>query len=265
MNSIRESRSDRPFRVLIVDDEEPARKRIRELLEGRREFEVVDECASAAAAVRTIDETHPDLVFLDIRLGDADGFEVLRKLEASEPPLIVFVTAYDEFAVRAFDHHALDYLLKPFDDERFEEALALASERIESRSFGNLSERLSGLLEDLGAGRSGAGRLVIRSAGRVSFVKTSDIEWIEADGCYVSIRAAGKSHLMRETLKNLETKLDPARFLRIHRSTIVNADLIKELHPHFHGEFFVELESGKRFKLSRSYRENAERILEGRF
>ncbi|MCO6511029.1 MAG: response regulator transcription factor [Aridibacter famidurans] len=259
-----------PIKVLVVDDEPPARKRIRELLEGRSDFEVAGECSSAGAAVTAINENAPDLVFLDIRLGENDGFEVLKSLDPEKMPLIVFVTAFDQFAVRAFDLHALDYLLKPFDDERFEETLDLAAERIETMSIRSIGDRLTGLLRDLSAGRvtgtgDPPGRLVIRSSGRVSFVKTNDIEWIEADGYYVSIRAAGKSHLMRESLKNLEAKLDPSRFLRIHRSTIVNADRIKELHPHFHGEYYVELESGKRFKLSRSYRENAERILEGRF
>ncbi|QQS42195.1 MAG: response regulator transcription factor [Acidobacteriota bacterium] len=271
MNNNKTGIYDSLTKVLIVDDEPPARKRIRELLESRRGFEIVAECATGKSAVSAIEEYEPDLVFLDIRLGDLNAFEVINALDVQRTPLIVFVTAYDEFAVRAFDHHALDYLLKPFDDERFDETLTLAAERIRSDSLRSLDERLSGLFRDLEASqhpdsaRDAPGRLVIRSAGKVSFVRISDIEWIEADGYYVSIRAAGKSHLMRESLKNLESKLDPTRFLRIHRSTIVNADRIKELHPHFHGEYYVELESGKRFKLSRSYRENAERILEGRF
>lgn len=264
----KKANADPVVRALIVDDEAPARKRIRELLENRPWINLAGECASGRSAIRAIQEKKPDLIFLDIQLGDADGFEVLQGIDLESPPLIIFVTAYDEYALNAFDHHALDYLLKPFDDERFEEALGLARERIASRSFGDLNRRLEGFLGDIGSRRNAdahPSRLVIRSSQKVTFVKVSDIEWIEADGSYVSIRAKGKDHLMRESLKNLEEKLDPAHFLRIHRSTIVNADLIRELHPHFHGEYYVELENGKRFKLSRSYRDNAERILEGRF
>lgn len=262
------------IKTLIVDDESPARKRIRELLVEHNEFEIIGECSNGEEAIEAIQTKSPDLIFLDIQLQDMDGFEVLEKLSLKHLPTIIFVTAYDKYAIRAFEFHALDYLLKPFDDERFEETLEYVLTQIKRNRIENLSEKLSGLIADYNQHRddpvSGEtnryqNRLVIKSAGKVAFIETKDIDWISAEGYYASIRVGGKSHLMRESLKNLENILDPKTFLRIHRSTIVNINQIKELHSHFHGEYFVILKDGKRFKLSRSYKENAERLLEGRF
>ncbi|MEZ5426450.1 MAG: LytTR family DNA-binding domain-containing protein [Pyrinomonadaceae bacterium] len=266
---------EQKIKTLIADDENPARKRLRELLVERSEFEIVGECSSGEETIKAVAAKAPDLVFLDIHLQDMNGFEVLEDLSRRENlPLIVFVTAYDQYAIRAFEFHALDYLLKPFDDERFAETLDYAVSRIKHGGIEKLSQKISGLIADFkrdqertpsGAQAEYQNRLVLRSAGKIAFIETRDIDWISAEGYYVSIRVGGKSHLMRESLKNLERILDPRIFLRIHRSTIVNIKRIKELHSHFHGEFFVILKDGKRFKLSRGYRENAERLLDGHF
>ncbi|MEZ5344814.1 MAG: LytTR family DNA-binding domain-containing protein [Pyrinomonadaceae bacterium] len=261
------------IRTLIVDDEAPARKRIRDLLKSEERFEIVGESSNGKDAAKAINDLNPDLVFLDIQLQDMTGFDVIENIDASAMPVIVFVTAFDEFAIRAFKFHALDYLLKPFDDERFEETLKVASQHIKRKQIDDLSERLSGLLYDYRNQNSAdrrqkesayQKRIIIKSTGKVAFIDVRDIDWISAEGYYVSIRAKGRSHLIRQSLKHLEKTLDPQKFLRIHRSTIVNIDRIKELHSHFHGEFFVLLNDGTEFKLSRSYRENAEKLLGGK-
>ena len=273
MNKRGDQNKNQPITVLIIDDERPARKRITELLQEQEDFEIVGECSNGEEAIETIEKILPDMVFLDIQLQDMNGFEVLAKLKNISLPTVVFVTAYDKYALRAFNFHALDYLLKPFDDERFEETLQIASKDIRREKIEDLSEKISDLITRYGKSSDShdskrfphQNRLVLKSAGKVTFIETRNIDWIAAEGYYVSIRASGKSHLMRESLKNLEKMLDPGTFLRIHRSTIININRIKELHSHFHGEFFVVLRDGKKFKLSRSYRANAEKLLGGNF
>lgn len=254
---------------MIVDDESLARKRIRDLLRGRDEFVIISECSGGSEAVETIEKTPPDLLFLDVQMPDMDGFQVLDKLKKLPPT--IFVTAYDKYALKAFEVHAVDYLLKPFDDERFEEMLDYVSHQIKRNQITDLNETLQALLlnfhqvEPPHKNADYQKRLVLKSAGRITFIEIEDIDWIEAEGSYVSIKIGAKSHLLRETLKNLEDLLNPDIFLRIHRSTIINVNRIKELRPYFHGEFIVILKNGRQFKLSRNYRRQAEKLLGGQF
>lgn len=261
------------IRTLIVDDEPLARKRISNLLRGRAEFEIVGECSHGKQAIQFIQNRTPALVFLDVQMPDLDGFGVLKAIAPLQMPLIIFVTAFDQYALQAFEVHALDYLLKPFDDERFEKSLEWAMDQFRRDKFNELNERLLALLEDYNEGRESRlpamrspkhaypDRLVIKSSGRVFFLKTEAIDWIEAEGYYVRLHVGSKSHLMRETMTRLEVKLDPARFLRIHRSTVVNVERVKELKQHSHGECIVILQNDTPLKLSRHYREGLQRLL----
>lgn len=265
------------FRAVIVDDEPLARERLRGLLKRHRDFEIAAECADGPAAVAAITRLAPDLVFLDVQMPRMDGFEVLRAIvpdetnqsgDKREPgsagrqggrrdraPAVIFVTAYDQYALRAFDANAIDYLLKPFDRERFDRALSRARRQVETEKREQLSARLEALVRSLQPGPSFLTRLVVRNAGRVTFLKADEIDWIEAAGNYACLHAGGDSHLLRETMATLESKLDPAKFVRIHRSTIVNLDRVKEIQPSFHGDGVVLLRGGKRLSLSRNYRE----------
>lgn len=266
---------DEGVRVLIVDDESLARKRIKDLLFKHEWIKIVGECSNGKEAIKAIHDGVADLLFLDIQMRDMDGFEVLESVKLDVLPMIIFVTAYDKYALKAFEYHAVDYLLKPFDDRRFEEMLDHAKTQIKKNQIGNLSEKLNNLLSDYHQSESVRienpakngyqKRLVIKSAGKIQFVEVEDIDWIGAEGSYVSINIKGKTHLMRESLKKLETVLNPSSFLRIHRSTIINISRVKELQSHFHGEYIVSLKNGKRLKLSRNYRDKAEILLGGQF
>jgi two-component system LytT family response regulator len=249
------SEADRKIQALIVDDERLARKRIRSLLKNERDVEVVGECADGAEALAAIRKQNPDLVFLDVQMPEMDGFQVLQSVGADQMPAVVFVTAYDKYALRAFEVHALDYLLKPFDEDRFGEALRRAKDQVLGSSNGDLHDRLLALIEHLRSGERYVDRLLVKASGRVLFLKTEDIDWIEAAGNYVRLHVGRESHLLRETMNTIETKLDPARFLRIHRSTIVNLDRIKEMQPWFSGEYVVLLKDGTELRLSRGYRD----------
>jgi two-component system LytT family response regulator len=243
------------IRTLIVDDEPLGRERIRTLLGDDAEIEVVGECSNGRQAVAAIERTLPDLVYLDVQMPEMDGFAVLNAIASERMPAIIFVTAYDRYAVRAFEVHALDYLQKSFDRERFQAALRRAKEEIRRSRDGLWNERLTGLLEDLQVRQKRLTRLVIRSAGRIFFLRVEEIDWLEAADNYVHIHMGRESHLVRETLQSLEDRLDPSRFLRIHRSTLVNVDRIQELQPLFHGDYVVKLLDGTELSLSRSYRE----------
>ncbi len=235
-----------PIRTLIVDDEPAARDGMRHLLRGDPDVVLAGECANGREAAAAIVEGVPDLVFLDVQMPELDGFGVLREVRNTHLPAVVFVTAYDQYALRAFEVHALDYLLKPFTDERFRESLERAKQQV----------RLAGRYLE---------RLVIKSGGRVTLLRANEIEWIDAEGDYARIHVGKAWHLLRETMKNLEAQLDPARFVRIHRSTIVNLEQVKELQPFFRGEYVVVLHSGVTLKLSRGYREHLEAKLGRRF
>jgi two-component system LytT family response regulator len=243
------------IRTLIVDDEPLGRERIRTLLAGDAEIEVIGECGDGRQAIAAIEGRKPDLVFLDVQMPEVDGFGVLDAICNERMPAIIFVTAYDRYAVQAFEVHALDYLLKSFDRERFLAAVQRAKEELRRAREGVLNERLAGLLEDLQSKKGRLTRLVIRSAGRIVFLRVEEIDWIEAADNYVRVHAGREAHLIRETLQSLEKRLDPAKFLRIHRSSLVNLDRIRELQPIFHGDYAVKLADGTELTLSRNYRE----------
>jgi two-component system, LytTR family, response regulator len=249
------------IRTLIVDDEPLGRERIRTLIGDDAEIEIVGECSDGMQAVAAIERTRPDLVYLDVQMPEMDGFAVLDAIAGERMPAIIFVTAYDRYAVQAFEVHALDYLLKSFDRERFQDALRRAKEQIRYSQEGLWNERLTGLLEDLQAQQTRLTRFVIRSAGRIFFLRVEEIDWLEAAGNYVRIHVGRESHLIRETLQSVEGRLDPAKFLRVHRSTVVNFDRIKELQPLFHGDYVIRLQDGTELTLTRNYREKLAGLL----
>ena len=242
-------------RVLVADDEPLARERLRTLLAREDWVEVIAECPNGTDAIDAISRLQPDLVFLDVQMPGASGFEVIEAIGPARMPLVVFVTAFDQYALRAFDVHALDYLLKPFDRERFHEALVRARQHLERRTNGDLERRLLELVQDLTPATQRLERFVIKAGGRVFFVRSDEIDWIEAAGNYVKLHVGSDSHLFRETMNSVESRLNPDIFFRIHRSHIVNIERVKELQPWFNGEYVVFLRSGTRLTLSRGYRE----------
>ena len=244
------------IRALVVDDEPLARAMVREMLESDPEVEIVGECTNGREAVEAIKSSAPDIVFLDVQMPELGGFEVLESLEPQSTPYIIFVTAYDQYAVRAFEVHALDYLLKPFDRERFEVALRRAKTHIRLHRTSRRDQDIIALLEELKAGPKYLERLVIKNGGRVFFLHVQDVHCIEAEGNYVRVYDSQKGYLLRETISSLEAQLDPKQFLRIHRSAIVKIDRIKEMQPWFHGEYRIIMENGKQLALSRNYRAN---------
>jgi two-component system LytT family response regulator len=244
-----------PTRVLIVDDEPLARERIRTLLSEDSNFEVAGEAGDGAAAAQAITALNPDLVLLDVQMPGADGFDVIDAVGADKMPFVVFVTAYDRYALRAFDVHALDYLLKPFDRDRFRQALTHANQQLDKQKGGEIEKRLAAIVNDLRPGKARTDRFVVKSGGRIFFVRTLDIDWIEAAGNYVKLHVGTDSHLIRETMNNVEARLSPETFVRIHRCHIVNIEQVRELQPWFNGEYVVFLKNGTRLTLSRGYRE----------
>jgi len=253
------------IKTLIVDDEPLARRNLRLLLAKDPQIEILDECRNGREAVKAINALSPDLIFLDIQMPEMDGFDVLAQVGPEHIQAIIFVTAFDQYALKAFDVHALDYLLKPFDDERFAHALARAKAQIEAREINRLSKRLLALLEERESERNAPAqqpgyltRVMIKASGRVVLIKVDEIDFIEADGNYAKLHVGRKAHLLREKMNDLEGQLDPNRFVRIHRSVIVNLDRIKEMHPHFNGDYIVVLEDGRQLRLSRTRREHLE-------
>jgi len=234
------SASVRKISTLIVDDEPPARRNIALLLRRDPEIEIVGECGSGDQGLNAIRQLAPDLVFLDVQMPERDGFDVVEMLGNQLPPAIIFVTAYDQYALRAFEAGALDYLLKPFDNARFERALARGKERIALSRFAPPK----------------AERLMIKSAGKISFVRVSEIDWIEADDYYACLHLSSRNHLLRRSLAELEHDLQGANFCRIHRSAIVNIDRIKTLKLNADGEYNVVLENGSELRLSRRHRKD---------
>jgi two-component system LytT family response regulator len=252
------------IRAMIVDDEAPARARIRQLLKAHPDIELMVECANGRQAVEGIQRHKPELAFLDIQMPGLSGIEVCRAARSAGVPLplVIFVTAYDEYALKAFEIHAIDYLLKPFDRQRFELALAHAREQLRKNRDLDADNRLTALLRDLKP-RTGE-RLVFRQNGRVVFVQMNSIDWLEADGNYVRIHTGSESHHFRDTLAGLEAQLPADKFLRISRSILVNLDRVKEMQPLFYGDYVVILQNGSRLNLSRSYRGRLEALLEKR-
>jgi two-component system, LytTR family, response regulator len=249
------------IRALIVDDEPLAREKIIDLLAADVGIEIIGECADGLSAVAAIEAQAPDLLFLDVQMPELDGFGVVELIEAERMPVVIFVTAYDQYALRAFEVHALDYLLKPFDRDRFGKALQRARRQIEHARAGTMSEQLAALLTDLKAKPKRLERLVIKAGGRVFFLRADEIDWIGAAANYVRLHIGKENHLLRETINALAEKLDPEKFLRIHRSTIVNLERIKELQPWFHGDYVVILHDGTQLTSSRSYREELHKLL----
>ena len=241
------------IRVVIVDDEPLARERIRTMLEGRGDLRIVAECGDGEKAVELLRREKPDLVFLDVQIPEFDGFAVLEALGSEPLPVIVFVTAFDEYAIRAFDVSAVDYLLKPFDRDRFEKALDRARDRLARAPVGDADRELRAFIAQLRAEHAYTTRFVVRSEGKLSFVRAQDVDWIDAAGNYVRLHAGGKAHLLRETMKAVESRLNPETFLRVHRSAIVNVDRIVSLEPYFHGEYVVTMRDGAKLTSSRSH------------
>ncbi len=242
----------RELRCVIVDDEPPARRRLRDLLAREDDLQLVGEAGNGPDAVTLINAERPDLVFLDVQMPGADGFEVLASLD-TPPGAVIFVTAFDAYALRAFEVHALDYLLKPFDRERFGTALERVRQML-ARPATTDDPRLVALLQELATRDSHLRRVAVRTAGRIRLVQLDDVECVEAAGNYLRLHVAGGHHLIRETITSFEERLDPERFTRIHRSMIVNVDRIRELVPTPHGDCTVTLASGRRIVASRTYR-----------
>lgn len=246
-------------RAIVVDDEPLARERLVNLLHAEPDVEVVGEAGDGRAAVELIRSEKPSLAFLDVQMPELDGFGVVSALKDDERPAIVFVTAYDKFALKAFEVHAVDYLLKPFDKQRFQIALRRALDQLARKQPTQIQEQLSALLADLRPRQQGTERIAVKSEGRVVFVNVPDIDWVEAADNYVALHVGKESHLLRETMTSLEARL-PKPFLRISRSTIVNTDRIKELQPLFHGDYAVILKDGTKLTLTRGYRDKLQEL-----
>jgi len=249
------------IRTLIVDDEPLARERLANLLAPVEDIEIVGQCRDGDEAVTAIHDTTPDLVFLDIQMPNMSGFDVIDAVGAVGMPLVIFVTAYDQHALRAFQVRALDYLLKPFDRDRFNEALQRARKQLERDESGDIGRRLLALVKDLRRDQPRTDRLVVKSGGRLFFLRADEIDWVEAAGNYVRLHVGNSSHLLRETMTSIESRLDPEKFFRIHRCRIVNMDRIQELQPWLNGEYAVVLRTGERLTLSRGYREKLQERL----
>lgn len=253
-------------RALIVDDEPLARRTIRELLCKDPDVEIVAECSSGLEALAFMAKQLPDLLFLDIQMPGLNGFETLAKVQPEKIPAIVFVTAYDQHALKAFEVHAVDYLLKPFTDERFEEMLKQAKDRIELKEIQSISKSLLSLVGDAislsgNKKKDFLNRFMIKVDERVIIIKALDVDWISAEDYFIKLHVSGKSHLLRMSMNELEQKLDPEAFLRVHRSTIVNFDRLKELRQTATGEYVVVLRDGTKLKLSRSRRARLQQLL----
>ena len=244
----------RQFSAVIVDDEGPSRRRIRRLLSGEPDFLVIGECGNGRQAVELLRRSPPDVLFLDVQMPEMDGFSVLQAVGTKRIPAVVFVTAYDKYALQAFEVHAVDYLLKPFDRERFQQTVERARKWISTEHVAELSERLQSMLASLNT--SAPERIVIKDGGHVTLLDAKSIDWIEAADNYVCLHCSDGLHVIRETMNSLETRLDRRCFVRIHRSYIVNIDRIAEMKPWFRGDYLLFLRDGTKLKLSRNYRES---------
>jgi two-component system LytT family response regulator len=248
---------NRKIRVLIVDDEPLGRTLVRRMLDTRtEEVEIIGEAASGREAIEAIENDSPDLVFLDVQMPDADGFAVLENTNQEKFPAIIFVTAYDRFAVRAFEVNALDYLLKPYDRKRFDQAFNRAISQIQNQKSSHYSEQILSMLSETKSSEKNIERFIIKSGGRVFFVKAEEVVWISSEGNYVLLHTPEKKHIFRETISNIEQRLNPHKFCRISRSAIVNLDFVRELQALFRGDYNVILQNGTHLKLSHRYRKN---------
>ena len=253
------------YRAIVVDDEPLARRGIISRLKSYPQFEVVKECGNGEDALAAITEHQPDLVFLDVQMPEMDGFEMLERLLPEDRPAVIFLTAFDQYALRAFDVHATDYLLKPIDDVRFTEAIDRVQRVLQMEKDTTLGERLESLLSDLHAGkpRGAHQRFAIRNGRRIFFITSNEVEWIEAQGDYAALHVHGKTHLLREPLHILERRLDQATFVRIHRSTIVRLDQIAEMQALANRDCLLRLKDGTTLRVSRSYSDRLQEALSG--
>ena len=281
MNNQKGDRLDRKIRALIVDDEALARKALRVMIADDPEMALIAECRSGREAVTAIREHSPDVVFIDIQMPEMDGFQVIEEIGVKEMPVTVFVTAYDKYALRAFDAHALDYLLKPFDYDRFGNALQRAKTQVRQQKLGEMRERFLAVLKDLNPGAAAESslnkesnkpsepdakgpidRVVVKSGGRIYFLRVEEIDWVEGAGDYLSLHAGSQTHLIRERMGNFHSRLDSKKFLRIHRSTIINIERVKDIRPLSKGEYVITLTNGTRLNSSRGYRKVLQELLD---
>ncbi len=251
-----------PIQVLVADDELPARQRLMDLLRRDEQVASVSEAADGQTAVEMIQRNSPDLLFLDVQMPELDGLGVIDAIGAAQMPLTVFVTAYDQHAIRAFEANALDYLLKPFSDERFEATMCRAKSRLDERSMREFGQRVVKMVNAAPAApERRLDRLVVKAGGTTRFIRVIDIDWIEAAGVYVTLHVGGKELLYRAALNDLAEKLDPRRFVRVHRSALINIESVLQLEPISHGEFEAVLKNGSRTRVSRTYRVQLEKRL----
>ena len=256
------ARTLEPIHVLVADDELPARQRLMDLLRRDDQVGSVSEAADGQTAVEMIEREKPDLLFLDVQMPELDGLGVVDAIGAADMPLTVFVTAYDQHAIRAFEANALDYLLKPFSDERFEAAMARVKARLDERSMKEFGQRVMKMVSAAPAApERRLDRLVVKAGGTTRFIRVIDIDWIEAAGVYVTLHVGGKELLYRAALNDLADKLDPRRFVRVHRSALINIESVVQLEPISHGEFEAVLKNGSRTRVSRTYRGQLEKRL----
>jgi two-component system, LytTR family, response regulator len=250
-----------PYTALIVDDEPLARRSIRKCLKAFPEFTLIGECGDGASAITAIRDRRPDLLFLDIQLPESDGFQVITEVGKEAMPVTIFVTAYDRYALQAFAAHALDYLLKPFSEDRFRDALQHAKRTLEAGRQRGPNQQLARLLEQLTKKKDYLERIPVPSKGRFLFVNVRDLDWVEAEGNYLRLHGNGTSHMIRGNMNDMERKLDPARFMRIHRSTIINLQRIREVQPWFRGHHRVVMNNGQELKLSRYQKDKLRTLL----
>lgn len=248
-------------RILVVDDEALARERACQLLKSDPDIEIIGQCADGQTAVDTILRDKPDLVLLDVQMPELDGFAVVEAIGPEKMPAVIFVTAHEQFALKAFDVHAIDYLLKPYDRERFQTAIQRAKDQLARSKSGELQTRMNALIGELKTQPKTANRLVVKADGRVLLLKAEDVDWVEAADNYIVLHVGTDTHMLRETMNSIEGRLPSGKFVRINRSTIVNLDRVKELQPLFHGEYVVILRNGAKLTLSRGYREKLDVLL----
>jgi two-component system LytT family response regulator len=244
------------LKVVIADDEPLARQRLRQFLRTDPKTELVAECENGTAVVAAIREMSPDLVFLDVKMPELDGFGVLRELDGDRMPAIVFITAHDEFAARAFEIHAVDYLVKPFDRDRFQTALHRVRQRLRGEAVAQNISSLSDLLSNLGARLKPLEHVTVKSGDRIKLLKVAEIDWVASADNYVELHVGNDTHLLRMTISSLADQLSRNHFARISRSVIVNLDRIKEIRPKSHGDFLIHLRAGAKLDGTRNYREN---------
>jgi len=248
-------------RALIVDDEPLARRRVAQLLAAESDVEIVGDAADGEEAVQLIEQLRPDLVFLDVQMPEVDGFDVLEAIRGEQMPAVIFATAFDQFALRAFDANAVDYLLKPYGEERFRAALGRARARLRAGRREEMTQQLHALLAARGAERRYPERLVVRVGPKLLFVPVADVDWVDVDGNYVRIHVGARSYLLRETLSTLSERLPPERFLRIHRSTLVNVERVREIQPMAKGTFLLRLMDGTALSSTLTYRDQIQALI----